>query len=102
MASALTIQATRPAREDASANCRAAADLPLAVGPAISTTRADPIASNESSMSQVLSLIAADAKTLGAADTDAARRAIDSGSAGSGAPDWLAPGEACDIFFAGD
>jgi phosphoserine phosphatase len=53
-------------------------------------------------MRQVLSLIAADAKALGARDLDAARRALDSASADSDAPDWLSQGEACDISFEGD
>ncbi len=77
------------------------ADLPLAVGPAISTARADPILSSESSMSHVLSLIAAKAKALSTADLDHARRALAKAAAEPGAPDWLSPGEACDIPFEG-
>ena len=53
-------------------------------------------------MSQVLSLIAADAKSLGASDLDRARRALDGATATSGAPNWLAPGEACDVPFEGE
>jgi phosphoserine phosphatase len=53
-------------------------------------------------MSHVLSLIAGKAKALRAIDLDAARQALDGASAICGAPDWLAPGEACDIPFDGD
>jgi phosphoserine phosphatase len=53
-------------------------------------------------MSQVLSLIAADAKSLGASDVDAARYALDAVSVAAEAPAWLAPAEACDIFFEGE
>jgi phosphoserine phosphatase len=54
-------------------------------------------------MSQVLSLIAAKSKSaLSTADVDRARRALDSVSAGSGLPVWLAPNEACDLAFEGE
>jgi len=77
--------------------------LPLAVGPAISTARADPIASSESSMSQVLSLIAAKSKSaLSKADIERARRALDSVRTESALPDWLASDEACDVPFEGE
>jgi phosphoserine phosphatase len=77
--------------------------LPLAVGPAISTARADPTASIESSMRQVLSLIAAKSKAeLSTADVDQARQALDAVHAESGTPDWLAQSEACDVPLAGD
>ncbi len=50
-------------------------------------------------MSYVLSLIADKSKALGANDIDRARRTLDAAGGGGGAPDWLAPGEACDIPF---
>jgi len=53
-------------------------------------------------MRKVLSLIAADAKTLGGDDVDMVRRALAGVAAEVGDPDWLAPGEACDIPFDGD
>jgi phosphoserine phosphatase len=50
-------------------------------------------------MSHVLSLIAAETKALSPADLDRARRALETAGAVPGAPDWLSPGEACDIAF---
>jgi phosphoserine phosphatase len=52
-------------------------------------------------MSHVLSLIAAEAKALSAADLDRACRALEAAAAECGAPDWLADGVACDIPFKG-
>src|SRR5687767_3199357 len=102
MESALTIQALRPERSAAAARLSAAADLPPAVGPAISTARASPTACGESFMGHVLSLIAAEAKApLAAAEVDEAHRALDETHANAGSPDWLSPGEACEIPFEG-
>jgi phosphoserine phosphatase len=50
-------------------------------------------------MRQVLSLIAAEAKMLGAEDIEIACHAIEKAGAHAGSPDWLSPGEACDIPF---
>ena len=52
-------------------------------------------------MSHVLSLIAADAKALSANTIDRARRVLEEAAAEPATPDWLAPGEACDIPFTG-
>jgi phosphoserine phosphatase len=53
-------------------------------------------------MSRVLSLIAAKSKAeLRRADVDDARRALQSAGVESGAPEWLAPGEAADVPFDG-
>ena len=48
-------------------------------------------------MDSVLTLIAAPGKSLDSSTVDAARRALGN----AGAADWLAPGTACDIGFAG-
>jgi phosphoserine phosphatase len=52
-------------------------------------------------MRHVLSLIAAEAKALSTNDVDRARRALDAAATDCGTPDWLSPGEACDIPFEG-
>jgi phosphoserine phosphatase len=53
-------------------------------------------------MSFFLSLVAAKAKApLAAAVVDRARRALENAGAEPGAPDWLAPEEACDVPFQG-
>jgi phosphoserine phosphatase len=52
-------------------------------------------------MSHVLSLIAAETKALSTTDLDHARRALETAGAEPGTPDWLSPGEACDIAFEG-
>jgi phosphoserine phosphatase len=51
-------------------------------------------------MTHVLSLIAAEAKALSISDLDSARRALEA-TTDCGTPEWLAPGVACDIPFAG-
>ncbi|MGH6924939.1 MAG: phosphoserine phosphatase SerB [Propylenella sp.] len=52
-------------------------------------------------MRQVLSLIAGKAKALGTTEIDRVQRALDEAQTEGGAPDWLSPGEACDIALEG-
>ncbi len=103
MESALTIAAGRPARVSFSASESTSADLPLALGPAISTARASPILPASNSMHHVLTLIAAKAKTpLLPEIVLALANALATGGVSPGPADWLAEGEACDIPFEGE
>ena len=97
------ITGLRPALTAESASSSAAADLPLAVGPAISTARAPAALAHHFLMNHVLSLIANEAKSpLGDGDVEAARRALDAARANAGQPDILSPDEACEIPFEGE
>src|SRR5689334_5615584 len=87
----------------ACARASAAADLPLAVGPAISTARTLPslaasILRLDSDMTQVATLISNPAEP--ALDTQTLARARDA-LPGAGTPTWLDPGIAADIPFNG-
>src|SRR5262245_16842475 len=78
------------------ASSSASADLPLAVGPAISTARFDV---GSVAMSLVATLISNPAAAaLNAATIERARGALPKASA----PIWLDPGIAADIPFTGD
>src|ERR1700756_4052111 len=84
----------------AAASCSANADLPLAVGPAISTNggRAPAIPG----MNNVLTLIGnAASGGLPRAAVALARSALDEAGARMRPSDWLAPDLACDIPFDG-
>jgi phosphoserine phosphatase len=80
-----------------SASRNANADLPLAVGPAISAT-GGRVAASEDWFLFIATLIAADGLNDEALET--ARRAI--ASLNSGQPRWIEPGAAADIPFTGD
>src|SRR5258706_14979292 len=90
----------------------ARADLPLAVGPAITTSGrvvgatgallAEPAVAIVGPMESVLTLITnPDQGRLNKADVAAARASLDGIGAASTATDWLAPDIACDLAFAG-
>jgi len=91
---------------------RASADLPLAVGPAMTIRGGAPAApagllagggsAIVAAMDFVVTLLTnPDTAELNKADIAAARTALAALGIASAAPDWLAPGIACDIGFAG-
>src|SRR5260221_7773297 len=90
----------------------ASADLPLAVGPAISSCGrvmvatgallAEPAAAIVGPMESVLTLVTnPDQSRLNKIDVAAAGASLDAIGAVSAAPDWLASDIACDLAFAG-
>src|SRR5260221_435708 len=90
----------------------ASADLPLAVGPAISSCGrvmvatgallAEPAAAIVGPMESVLTLVTnPDQSRLNKTDVAAAGASLDAIGAVSAAPDWLASDIACDLAFAG-
>src|ERR1700741_4202450 len=89
---------TTPSRRSASA--AASADLPLAVGPAISTAGCRA-RSCICGMNNVLTLIGNPADGLPPDAPPQARDALASAGATLEATDWLAPDLACDIGFDG-
>src|SRR5262249_52998459 len=98
---------TVPANSRAMAS--ASADLPLAVGPATTTSRrmaggllAAALPAIVGAMDFVLTLVTnPDTHSLDKADVATARAALAAIGAVAAAPDWLAPDLACDIAFAG-
>src|SRR5437667_3908 len=99
---------TVPANSRAMAS--ASADLPLAVGPATTTSRragaggllAAAAPAIVGAMDLVLTLVTnPDTRCLDKADVATARAALAAIGATTAAPDWLAPDLACDIAFAG-